>query len=77
LYRLWGVQSIVALHQYKGEVWTRYNLQVDSQINPAGLANKSRKKSGTLTDSAQTRTVCAAMADSPDRGRFLRSTYVA
>jgi hypothetical protein len=42
-------------------------LQVGSRANPAGFANKSRKKSGTLTDSVHARTVRAATADNPDR----------
>jgi hypothetical protein len=33
-----------------------------------GLVNKPRKKSKTLTNSAHTLIVCAATADSPDRG---------
>jgi hypothetical protein len=38
--RLWGVQSVVALYLYKGEVWTRYKsvLEIISQVeltNPA------------------------------------------
>jgi hypothetical protein len=43
-------------------------LQVGSRANPAAFANKSRKKLGTLTDSAHVRTVHVATADYPDRG---------
>jgi hypothetical protein len=44
-------------------------LQVGSRVNPAGFANKSRNKSGTLTDSTHTRLVLAAMAYSLDANR--------
>jgi hypothetical protein len=61
-------------------------LQVSPRVNPTGLANKSRKKSRTLTDSMLAWMVRAAMVDSPDRGpsglrakpsawTFLCSTY--
>jgi hypothetical protein len=51
-------------------------LQVGSRVNLVGLANKSRKKSGTLTDSAHARTVRAATADHPASGpnRLLSQT---
>jgi hypothetical protein len=67
-----GVQSLVALHLYKGEGLDP--LQVVSRANPAVLANKSHEKLGTLTNSAQARTVRATTADRP-RGRFVCSTY--
>jgi hypothetical protein len=47
--RLLGAQSAVALHLYKGGGLDP--LQVGSRVNHVGLANKSRKKSGTITDS--------------------------
>jgi hypothetical protein len=40
-------------------------LQVSSQVNPADLANKSRKKLVTLTDSAHAQTIRATTADRP------------
>jgi hypothetical protein len=43
-------------------------LQVGSQVNPTGLANKPRMKSGTSTNSAHAWTIHIASADSPDRG---------
>jgi hypothetical protein len=43
-------------------------LQVGSRVNPIGLANKSRKKSRTLTDFVHAQTIRAASADSTDRG---------
>jgi hypothetical protein len=63
----WGVQSVVALHLYKGGGLD--SLQNDFRVNPAVLGNKSREKLGTLTDSAHARTVRAATADCPDRHR--------
>jgi hypothetical protein len=39
-------------------------LQVGSRVNPIGLANKSRKKSRTLIDSAHARTVRVATVNS-------------
>jgi hypothetical protein len=69
---LWGVQSAVALHLYKGGGLDP--LQVVSRANPAVLANESREKLGTLTDSAHARTVRGTTADRP-RGRFVCSTY--
>jgi hypothetical protein len=41
---------------------------VSPRVNPADLANKSRKKSGTLTDFAQAWTVRDVTTDSPDSG---------
>ena len=67
-----GVQSAVALHLYKGGGLDP--LQVVSRANPTVLANKSREKLGTLTNSAHARTVCAITADRP-RGHFWSSTY--
>jgi hypothetical protein len=61
-----GVQSVVALHLYKGGGLDP--LQTDFRVNPAVLGNKSREKLGTLTDSAHARTVCATTADYPDCG---------
>jgi hypothetical protein len=61
-----GVQSAVALHLYKGGGLDQ--LQVVSRANLVVLANKSRKKLGTLTDSAHARTVHATTTDRPDRG---------
>ena len=58
-----GVQSIVALHLYKGRGLDP--LQVGSQVNHVDLANKSRNKFETLTDSAHARTVRATSADRP------------
>jgi hypothetical protein len=63
---LLGVQSVVALHLYKGGGLDL--LRTDFRANPAVLGNKSREKLGTLTDSAHARTVRATTADSPDRG---------
>jgi hypothetical protein len=62
----WGVQSVVALHLYKGGGLDP--LQTDFRVNPAVLGNKSRKKLVTLTDSVHARTVRATTADRPDRG---------
>jgi hypothetical protein len=79
---LWRVQSAVVLHLYKAGGLDP--LQVVSRVNPTDLANKSRKKLGTLTDSAHARTVRATTVDRPDRlalgldrphGQFLFSTY--
>jgi hypothetical protein len=70
--RLWGVQSVVALHLYKGGGLDL--LQVVSRANPAVLANESREKFGTLTDSAHARIVRATTVDRP-RGRFVCSIY--
>jgi hypothetical protein len=61
-----GVQSTVTLHLYKGGGLDL--LQVGSRVNPIGLANKSREKSGTLTDSTHARTIRATMVDSMDHG---------
>jgi hypothetical protein len=61
-----GSQSTVPLYLYKGGGLNL--LQVGSQVNPTGFANKSCKKSRTLTDSAHARTVRAAMADRPASG---------
>jgi hypothetical protein len=59
-----GDQSIVTLHLYKeGGL---YPLQVGYRVNPVELANKSCKKYETLTDFVHARTICVAMADSPD-----------
>jgi hypothetical protein len=63
-----GGLSVVALHLYKGGGLD--SLQVGSRVNPAGLANKSRKKFGTLTNSVHARTVWATMADCPNHGPF-------
>ena len=62
----WGVQPAVALHLYKGGGLDP--LPTDFRVNPAVLGNRSREKLGTLTVSAQARTVRAATADCPDRG---------
>jgi hypothetical protein len=62
----WGVQSVVALHLYKGGGLDP--LQTVSRVNPVVLGNKSREKLGTLTDSAHSRTVCATTVDCPDHG---------
>jgi hypothetical protein len=62
----WGVQSGVVLHLYKRGGLDP--LQTDFRVNPVVLGNKSRKKLGTLTDSAHARTVCATTVDRPDRG---------
>jgi hypothetical protein len=61
-----GVQSVVALHLYKGGGLDP--LTTDFRVNPVVLGNQSREKLGTLTDSAHARTVRATTADSPDRG---------
>jgi hypothetical protein len=61
-----GVQSVVALHLYKGGGLDLF--QTDFRVNPAVLGNKSREKLGTLTDSAHARIVRATTADCPDRG---------
>jgi hypothetical protein len=66
LIRLLGVQSAVALHLYKGGGLDP--LQTDFRVNPTVLGNKSHEKLGTLTVSAQARTVRAATADSPASG---------
>jgi hypothetical protein len=58
------VQSVVALHLYKGGGLDP--LQVVSRANPAVLANKSCKKLGTLIDSVHMRTVCTTTVDHPD-----------
>jgi hypothetical protein len=57
----WGVQSVVALHLYKGGGLDL--LQTVSRVNP-----KSREKLGTLSDSAHAWIVRATTADCPDRG---------
>jgi hypothetical protein len=62
----WGVQSVVALHLYKGGGLDP--LQTVFRVNPVVLGNKSHEKLGTLTDSAHARTVYAITADYPDRG---------
>jgi hypothetical protein len=62
----WGVQSVVALHIYKGGGLDP--LQTVFQVNHVVLGNKSHEKLGTLTDSAHTRTVHATTVDCPDRG---------
>jgi hypothetical protein len=62
----WRVQSVVALHLYKGGGLDP--LRTNFRVNPAVLGNKSREKLGTLTDSAHARTVRAATGDCPDRG---------
>ena len=54
-----GVQSVVALHLYKGGLDP---LQAVSRANPAVLGNKSREKLETLTDSAHARTVRAVVS---------------
>jgi hypothetical protein len=59
----WGVQSAAALYLYKGGGLDP--LQVVPRANPVVLANKSREKLGTLTDSAHARTVRATSADRP------------
>jgi hypothetical protein len=61
-----------SLHLYKGGGLDA--LQVVSRANPAVLANKSREKLGTLTDSAHARTVRATTANRL-RGHFVCSTY--
>jgi hypothetical protein len=66
-----GVQSIVALHLYKGRGLDP--LQVGSRVNHVDLSNKSRNKFETLTDSAHARTVRATIADRPDH----RPAYMA
>jgi hypothetical protein len=66
------VQSAVALHLYKGGGLDP--LQVVSRANPAVLANKSREKLETLTDSAHARTVHTTTADRP-QVYFWCSTY--
>jgi hypothetical protein len=43
-------------------------LQVGSRVNLVDLANKSHKKSRTLTNSAHARTIRATTTDSPNRG---------
>jgi hypothetical protein len=63
-----GVQSAVALHLYKGGGLDP--LQTNFRVNPAVLGNKSRKKLGTLTDSAHAWTIRATTADCPERGPF-------
>jgi hypothetical protein len=74
-----GVQSVVALHLYKGGGLDP--LQTDFRVNPTVLGNKSREKLGTLTDSPHARTVRATTADrlasGPDRprGPFWLPTY--
>ena len=62
----WGIQSVVALHLYKGGGLDPF--PTVSRVNPAVLGNKSREKLGTLTDSARARTVRAATADRPASG---------
>jgi hypothetical protein len=66
LIRLLGVQSVVALHLYKGGGLDP--LRTDFRVNPTVLGNKSREKLGTLTVSAHTRTVRTATADRPASG---------
>jgi hypothetical protein len=66
LIECWGVQSVVALHLFKGGGLDP--LQTDFRVNPTVLGNKSREKLGTLTDSAHARTVRATTADCPNRG---------
>jgi hypothetical protein len=61
-----GVQSVVALHLYKGGGLDP--LQTVSRVNPMVLGNKSREKLGTLIDSAHAQTIRATTADCPDRG---------
>jgi hypothetical protein len=51
LVRLLGVQSVVALHLYKGGGLDPF--LIVSRVNPAVLGKKSREKLGTLTDSAR------------------------
>jgi hypothetical protein len=55
-----------SLHLYKREGLDP--LQVGFRAYPVDFANKSRKKSETLTDFAHTQTVRAATDDSPDLG---------
>jgi hypothetical protein len=43
----WGVQSVVALHLYKGGGLDPF--ETVFRVNPAVLGNKSREKLGTLT----------------------------
>jgi hypothetical protein len=64
----WGVQSVIALHLYKGGGLDPH--QTVSRVHPAVLGNKSREKLGTLTDSAHARTGRTTTADCPDRGPF-------
>jgi hypothetical protein len=62
----WGLQSVVALHLYKGGGLDL--LQTVSRDNPAVLGNKSHEKLGTLTEYAHARTVRATTADRPASG---------
>jgi hypothetical protein len=62
----WGVQSVVALHLYKGGGLDP--LRTDFRVNPTVLGNKSREKLVTLTDSAHAWTLRATTVDSQDRG---------
>jgi hypothetical protein len=61
-----GAQSTVALHLYKGGCLDP--LRTGFRVNSTVLGNKSREKLGIVTVSTHARTVCAATADSPDRG---------
>jgi hypothetical protein len=71
-----GVQSVVALHLYKGGGLDP--LQTVSRVNPAVLGNKSREKLGTLIDSAHVRIVHVTNADRPSCGPSgLRTVRVA
>jgi hypothetical protein len=67
----WGVQSVVALHVYKGGGLDP--LQTDFRVNPAVLGNKSREKLGTLTDSAHARTSVPPPRTVRPRGRTVRT----
>jgi hypothetical protein len=66
LVRLLGVQSVVALHLYKGGGLDPFSTV--SRVNPAVLGNKYREKLGTLTDSARARTIRVTTADRPASG---------
>jgi hypothetical protein len=61
-----GVQSVLALHLYKGGGLDP--LQTVSRVNPVVLGNKSREKLGTLTDSTHARTIRATTADRSGSG---------
>jgi hypothetical protein len=75
---------VVTLHLYKGNYIKREGLnplQVSSRVKPAGFANKSHLKSGTLIDYArEDRSCCYCVPSGPRTirsiGRIVRCTIL-
>jgi hypothetical protein len=65
---LWGLQSIVPLHIYRGG--GQDQLQIVSRAYLVAFANKFHKKRAVVTNFVHTRIVCAVTVDSPNREAF-------